>query len=173
MKKFNTRTIVLMGLMAAINIILARFLSLQLSDSIRITFGNIPLILTGVLLGPIPAVCVALVGDFVGCVFFSAYSWFPPIALAPMIIGGWSGIFRKQMLRGDFWRVLLVCISGTVIASILYNTYCLSILYGTGFWVLLVARTPVQLLISVVNAAVCHILLKSPIKKVLRPEGIE
>lgn len=154
--------------MAAINIILTRFLSLPIGDTIRIGFGSVPLILTGIILGPVPALCVALVGDFIGCVFFSAYSWFAPLVLSPMFIAAWAGMFRKQLLQGKYWQIMLICLSSAVIASVFYGTYCLTILTGNGFLPLLISRTPVQLLTAVANSLIVYLLLKSPIVNILR-----
>lgn len=170
MKKINTRTLVFMGLMSALNIVLTRFLSLPIGDTIRIGFGYVPLILTGIVLGPAPAACVALVGDFVGCVFFSAYSWFPPLTLGPIIIAIWFGIFRKYVLIGKYWMILLVCLSGSLISSVLYTTYCLSILYGDGFWPLLWGRAPVQLLTAIIYSTIIFALTKSPVLKMAKQE---
>ena len=63
----NTRSLVMMALLVAIQIILARYLSIQ-SETFRISFETIPLALAGMWLGPLAGVIVALVADILGTV---------------------------------------------------------------------------------------------------------
>jgi len=164
MKKWDTKTIVLMGLLTAIYIVLSRFLAIPIGNTIRVSLSAVALITAGILFGPVPAVCVALAGDFVGCVFFSPNSWFPPMALGPMLLGGWAGLFRKRIASGSDWTIIAVCLSGVTLSSVFYTTYCLSVLYGNGFFALLLTRAPIQLLTGLADAAIVCSLMKSPIK---------
>ena len=63
-KTFSTQNLVMMAALIAMQIILARFLSIQASDTLRISFESIPVILAGMWLGPIPGAIVAVVADF-------------------------------------------------------------------------------------------------------------
>lgn len=52
---FSTRNLVLMAVLIAIQIVLARYLSVQVHEGLRISFETIPLALAGMWLGPLPA----------------------------------------------------------------------------------------------------------------------
>ena len=87
MKKFSTKTLILMALFAAISIILARFMVIWITQSVRISFGNIPIILASLLLGPIAGGFTGEVADIVGASYFSPFHWYPPLTIAPILVG--------------------------------------------------------------------------------------
>ena len=58
---FSTRRLVLMAALTAIYIVIMGFLSLKVSDTLRISFETVPLALAGMWLGPVSGVIVALV----------------------------------------------------------------------------------------------------------------
>ena len=57
-KTFSTQNLVMMAALIAIQIILTRFFSIQ-TDTLRISFGSIPLVLAGMWLGPLCGAIVA------------------------------------------------------------------------------------------------------------------
>ena len=166
MNKWNTKTIVLMGLLAAINIVLARFLSFQPVEQVRISLDKLPIILTAILFGPLEAAMVGLVADFLGCTLFSLISWYAPMALTPVIIGLWSGVFRKKLLEKKVWKIFLIIFTGNILGQMLYNTYWLSILYGNPFWALFPVKVLQYTVISVVETSVLYWLLKRGVEKI-------
>ena len=62
---FSIHNLTMMAALTAIQIILARYLSIQ-SEMFRFSFETIPLALAGLWLGPVPAMLVALVSDIIG-----------------------------------------------------------------------------------------------------------
>ena len=76
-------------------------------------------------------------------------SIFPGFTLIAMLAGLIYGSFyyKKEL---NFWRVLAAHITVALICNVLLNTWCLSILYGKAFAVLLPARL-------VKNAIMCPI----------------
>ena len=79
--KINTKKILLLALFAAISIIFTRFLSFYLPiiavNSVRISLGNIPIALAGLLLGPFAGAATGIVADVVGTTMFGVMptSW--------------------------------------------------------------------------------------------------
>ncbi len=65
---FSTRNLAMMGALIAMQIILARFLSIQASDTLRVSFESVPVILAGMWLGPLSGALVALVSDILGTI---------------------------------------------------------------------------------------------------------
>ena len=98
---FSTRNLILMAALVAMQIILARFLSIQVSEILRISFESVPVILAGMWLGPLSGAIVALVADILGTVLSGYGIWFPPIALGPVLVGVISGLSTKYMFRSD------------------------------------------------------------------------
>ena len=69
MKKINTKLIVTIGLLTAIQIVLSRFLSIN-AWNIKIGFAFVPVFVAAWLYGPVPAMLVGGLGDFLGAILF-------------------------------------------------------------------------------------------------------
>lgn len=159
MKKFNTKTLILMALFAAISIILARFMVIWLTNSVRISFGGIPILLAGLLLGPIAGGFTGAVADIVGATLFSPFPWYPPLTLPAVLVGILPGLLKPLLLKEvRLWRVYLIIFLTNIVTSIGLTTWLLSGLYGTGYFQLLVVRAPISLAVAVVEGLVVYIL---------------
>ncbi len=135
---FSTRKLVLMAALTAIYIVLMGFLSLKVSDTLRISFETIPLALAGMWLGPVSGVIVALVSDFLGAVLFYG-SWFPLIGLGPALFAAMCGWGVKYVFRSDLsetkdaWKVIVI----TVIAGII-NAFLIGVVTTTLYQMIIV-----------------------------------
>ena len=182
---FSTRNLILMAALIAMQIILARFLSIQASEILRISFESIPVILAGMWLGPLSGAVVALVADILGTVISGYGIWFPPIALGPIMVGVISGLSTKYVFRSDLsstresWKVILTVIVAGIINSfvigpvtttlysilVMGNTNAFTVLLGTNFIGRLTTK-PVTILVdalivTVVNRAVYRPVIRS------------
>ncbi len=161
MKKQSTKTLMLMALFAAISIVLTRFLGFYLTNSIRISFGGIPIILASLLFGPIAGGFTGLVADILGATLFSPLGYFPPLTIPPVILGILPALLKPALLNKiTFIRMYIVILITDIIAGIAITTYILSHMYGTGFFELLTVRTPVALAVSVVEGIIIYGLYK-------------
>ena len=184
-KIFSTQNLVMMAALIAMQIILARFLSIQVSDTLRISFESIPVVLAGMWLGPLPGAIVAVLADFLGTVISGYGVWFPPLVLGPMMVGILSGVATKYLFRSslaetrDIWKVaLIVVVTGILnsflfglIGSTLYN--CLMVSHDTTiFWILMgtnfVKRLATKPLTIAVNALVVVVINRAVYKPVVR-----
>lgn len=182
---FSTRNVILMAALVAMQIILARFLSIQASDILRISFESIPIILAGMWLGPLSGAVVALIADILGTVLSGYGIWFPPIALGPVLVGVLSGLSTKYIFRSDLsstkesWKVILTVIVIGIINSfvigpftttlysilVMGNTNAFTVLLGTNFIGRLTTK-PVTILVdalivTIVNRAVYRPVIRS------------
>lgn len=183
-KTFSTQNLVMMAALIAMQIILARFLSIQVSDTLRISFESIPVILAGMWLGPIPGAIVAVLADFLGTIIHGYGAWFPPLVLGPMAVGILSGVSSKYIFRcsmaenRDLWKVVVtVLVVGILnsfcfglIGSTLYS--CLMVKHDTTiFWVLLgtnfVQRLLTKPLTILVNTIMVTIINRAVYKPVV------
>ena len=182
-KTFSTQNLVMMAALIAMQIILARFLSIQASDTLRISFESIPVILAGMWLGPIPGAIVAVIADFLGTILSGYGTWFPPLVLGPLSVGILSGVSTKYIFRSplaenrDLWKVLVTVITvgilnsfvfgliGSTLYSILImgNTTALPVL----LWTNLIQRLTTKPLTIAVNAVVVTIVNRAVYKPVV------
>lgn len=131
-KTFSTQNLTLMAVLIAMQIVLARFLSIQASDTLRISFETIPVFLAGMWLGPIPGAIVAVLADFLGTIIHGYGAWFPPLVLGPMAVGVLSGVSTKYIFRSPLAenRDLPKVIAAVVIVGIL-NSFCFGLIGST------------------------------------------
>ncbi len=110
----NTRNLVMMAILVAIQIILARYLSIQ-SEMFRISFETIPLALAGIWLGPASGAIVALVADILGTVLSGIGLYFPPLSLGPVTFAVLCGLGAKLFRRYQrTWEYVLMPVTVTL-----------------------------------------------------------
>ncbi len=141
-KLFTPHNLALMSALIAMQIILARFLSIQVSDTLRISFESIPVILAGMWLGPIPGAIVAVVADFLGTIIHGYGAWFPPLVLGPVAVGVLSGVSTKYIFRSplaetrDTWKVAV-----TVVVVGILNSFLFGLIGSTLFSIMVAGNT--------------------------------
>ena len=144
----SVRTITTMAMLAAVAVILGYF-SIEYGQFIRIGFSGIPNEIVHMLFGPVVGSVFAGTMDILKYLIKPTGAFFPGFTLIAMLAGLIYGSFyyKKEL---NFWRVLAAHITVALICNVLLNTWCLSILYGKAFAVLLPARL-------VKNAIMCPI----------------
>ena len=79
-----------------------------------------------------------------------------------MFIGLLAGLLRRWVLaKPSFWKSWSLTLLADVLAKMLWTTYWLTVLYGTGFLPLLAVRVPLYLGVSLVEGFVVCRLVKS------------
>ena len=110
----STRNLVMMAILVAIQIILARYLSIQ-SEMFRISFETIPLALAGIWLGPASGAIVALVSDILGTVLSGIGLYFPPLSLGPVTFAVLCGLGAKYLRKYQgVWEYILMPVTVTL-----------------------------------------------------------
>lgn len=137
MKKFDTRTLVTIGVLTAIEIVLTRFCSIN-AWNIRIGFGFVPVAAGAILLGPLAGGAVAALGDFLGAVLFPIGPYFPGFTLTAFLTGIVLGLFlHKKQTPG---RLLGAVAVNQLFLSLLLQSMWISILYSAPYLPLLATR---------------------------------
>ena len=176
-KIFSTRSLTLMAALIAIQIILARFFSIQ-TDTLRLSFEIIPVILAGMWMGPLCGAIVAVTADILGTIIQGYGAWFPPLVLGPLSTGILSGLSTKYIFRSslaetkDTWKVAVTVFTVSVLSTFVFgligstlysiimkgNTTALHVLLWTNFLQRLLTKPPIiiinMVIVTVVNRAV-------------------
>jgi ECF transporter S component (folate family) len=160
MHKFNTRTVVYLGVLTALEIILSRFLSFSVWN-MKIGFSFVPIVLAAILFGPVSAAIVGGLGDFLGAVLFPIGPYFPGFTLTAVLTGLVFGLFLHK--EQNTLRVISAVVIQQLLLSLLMNTYWLSVLYTSPFLPLLSTRL-VQCAILGPVQIVTILLLLQPVK---------
>ncbi len=182
---FSTRNLILMAALIAMQIILARFLSIQASDILRISFESVPIVLAGMWLGPLSGAIVALIADILGTVLSGYGIWFPPIALGPILVGVISGLSTKYVFRSDLsstrdsWKVILTVVVAGIVNSFLVGTvtttmYSIIVMGNTNafsvlLWTNFLGRLTTKPVTILVNAILVAVVNRAVYRPVIRP----
>lgn len=149
---FSTRNLVLMAALIAIQIVLARYLSVQVHEGLRISFETIPLALAGMWLGPVAGVLVALISDILGVIIYGYGVYFPPISLGPMAFALICGLSTKYVFRSslsetrDAWKAAL-----TVVVASIVNTFGIGVFTTTWYQMLFANKEGTYLVLVAAN----------------------
>lgn len=167
-ERMTTRTLVTLALLAAIEVVLARFIVPMPNPTMRFSIEAVPIIVAGFLFGPLSGAAVALVGDAVGCLF-SGYGYNPVFSVPPVLIGLCAGLLRFLPLKKpSFLRILAAFLPAVVLGSVLWQSYWLAFFYGTRTFTAFLGMRSIQFAItSLVNAAVIFGLFKSRVFEAL------
>lgn len=157
---FSTRNLVFMALLIAMQVVLARFLSIRIGDAIRISFSFVPVAYAGLTMGIGPAAFIGAVADIIGALLFPSGAYFPGFTLTALVGGVLYGAFFHKR-NVTIVTVLLCKLAVDVICNLCLNTIWLTMIQGKAFTVLLPARALKNLLQYPVDVALLFALVKS------------
>jgi len=142
MKHITTKRLSFMAMLIALQIVLSKFLMLQLTGSIRLSIDSVPILLTGIWFGPIAGGIVGLLSDLLGTLLFpTAGMYYPPLTAAFVLIGVCAG-FLTRIVKSEraLLRAALIVIPAEIVGSYLTKSMALSALVQVPFPALLAAR---------------------------------
>ena len=156
-KMSRTHRIVLMAMLAAIQIVLSRFLSINLWN-LKIGFAFVPIALAGMLLGPMGAGLTGMVADLIGATLFPSGAFFPGFTLTAFITAFGYGFFLQK--KQNMPNILAAVLFSEIVGTLLLNTKWLSILYGTPFLPIFITRVGQAVGMGIVEVIVIRLLAK-------------
>lgn len=164
----NVRTLVSCALLAAVSVVLARFIVPMPNETTRFSIEAVPIFLAGMLFGPLPGALVGFAADFVGCLF-SGYGYNPLFCLPPIFYGLSAGLFQPLLVKKtNLWTVALSFLPPIALGSILWQSFALAFVYGgdakQAFFLTKLATRSIQFGITfVIDALVVWLLYKSKV----------
>ena len=120
----NPRALCLAGLLAAMSLILGKFLQIPspFSQVIRLSFENLPVILAGLVLGPVVGAMTGAVADLIGCVLYG-YAINPIVTLGAAAVGLVAGFVAMLTRRlPTLPRVVITVFASHAVGSVLIKT---------------------------------------------------
>ncbi|MEQ8167413.1 MAG: folate family ECF transporter S component [Candidatus Eremiobacterota bacterium] len=139
MKTFTaTQRTVYLGLFIAITIILARYVNVQIKI---ITFHGFPIILSGIIFGPVSGAIVGGLSDILGY-FLNSFGklYHPGFTLTSALTGFIPAMFllpfNKDMKMPSLWYLTLAIFTGQFITKILLMPYFYSQMAGKNFLII-------------------------------------
>lgn len=127
--------ITMIGFCVAMEVILARFLSLH-TWNLKIGFSFLPVVAAAYWGGPVAGGLTGALGDLIGALLFPVGAYFPGFTLSAFLDGAvYGAVFRRGIGKKQILLAVLVVQLGI---SLLLNTFWLTVLFQVS-WESLVA----------------------------------
>lgn len=157
----NVKVLSCVALFVAISIVAGKFLAISLGDTLRISFENLTIILTGMMFGPIVGALAGTCADILGCIL-RGYNIIPILTVGAACIGFVSGILYNAFNRfSEYFRVPLCCLFSHILGSVVIKTIGLSLYYKSPFVETLIFRSINYLIVFVAETFVLMFLIKN------------
>ncbi|WP_434579242.1 folate family ECF transporter S component [Thermoanaerobacterium thermosaccharolyticum] len=167
-EKIHTRELVFLASLISLNIVLSRIASIKIAigsiESIRIGFGALPVILSGIMFGPIAGGIVGSIGDIVGYYINPLGPYMPHFTLTAALTGIIPPLILKPIKAPipSLWQLLIAIGVGQFISSVILVSYFLQIL----FKIPIVTTLPSKVIGEVINVPIYALFTQMLLKKI-------
>lgn len=134
--KMSVKSISIIGILVAMEIILARF-SIH-TWNLKIGFSFVPVVVAAIFYGPVTAGLVGAIGDIMGYILFPVGAYFPGFTLTAFVTGMIFGFFLRK--SQSVLNIVLAVLCVQIFVSQFMTTYWISFLYGSPYWALFATR---------------------------------
>ena len=161
---WDTRTLVFLGLLVAMQIVLVRLVVIDLG-SYRITIGSVCTILAGLWFGPVAGGVSGLLSDILGCIL-KGYAINPLITVAAILWGVIPALMRPLMTgskvkkTGMLWLSVVVT---SILATLVFTTAGLVLLLGYNFYAIMPGRIVQWAIMTPIYCVLTSVLYYSPL----------
>jgi ECF transporter S component (folate family) len=144
------------------SIVLSRLLAVNVGPY-RFSIGSMPLLLSGLLFGPVGGALAGFAADFLGATFLGNGPYSPMLAPTPVLMGLIPGLLRAVVWKKpNALRVFAVALPSYIIGSMGYTTFILAkYIYGQPFLPLFAQRVGIYAVTFAVDAFIVFLLIKS------------
>ena len=168
----TVRTLTAAAMLTAMSVVIGIFCKTVLNFGnglFRITFENLPILLSGLLYGPFVGGMVGICSDLVSYLL-SAQSY-PPnliVTAGAMLVGVLSGAMGRALAKGSRrGRIVLSCAIAHLVGSVVVKSIGLYQFYG----MLVLWRIPVYLVVATLEITVlCLLLGRESFRKLMKYE---
>ena len=160
--KIQTKKLVFSALMVAVCVVIGWICKSYFTfGTVRVTFDNFPLMLVGILLGPVWGAVVGIASDLVSCLM-SGFAVNPIITLGAASVGLVSGLVSRYIIKGrKFAPLLLVSLLSHAVGSVVIKSIGLWTIYRYPFYAVVGPRIPLYIVIAAVEAYFMYVILKN------------
>ena len=149
--------------LAALSIVLGKYLAFNIGTLFRLSFENLPIILAATSFGPFVGAAVGVVADLVGCLMVG-YDINPIVTVGAGAIGIVAGVaYRLPIIRSlhSVARVTVSVGSAHLVGSVIIKTLGLAAYYSQPLPLLMIWRALNYLAVGVAEAFIIYFLYRS------------
>lgn len=159
----NVRLLTVSAMLTAISVVIGFICKvipfLNLGIGLRITFENLPIIMSGLLFGPIVGACVGLAADLLSCLV-SGQEPILLVTVGAMSVGLISGLVARFVITKKGAAQISVAVSmAHLFGSVIIKTTGLWFRYGEAAGLLLLFRIPIYICIVALEIFLLRVLL--------------
>lgn len=159
---FDAKTLAICSMLTALSIVIGIFCKNLLNFGnglFRITFENFPILLAGILYGPVAGTLVGAVSDTLSYILSTqTLAISPLITLGAAMVGLVSGATAKLLKKRSFsFRIVISAALGHLVGSIIIKSIGLYAFYGSYVFI----RIPTYLIICALEIFLIHLVLKN------------
>ena len=161
--RFSVRTIAFCALLTAMSIVLARVVGVPVGNDVRVSFEAVPIILAGLLFGPVAGGLVGFCADLLGSLM--TFGFTPMLCLPPILVGVCCGLIRGWLRdRMSLPRMIITLLVIFFGAYVFWQSFALTYVFGgeSSFWqnyLVRVGMRSIQFsLTAIADAVIVHLL---------------
>lgn len=164
----TVRVMAMSAVLAAMSIVCGKYLAFGVGQVLRFSFENLPILVSGILFGPLVGAAVGVAADLIGCVLVG-YAINPILTVGAAVIGLLGGFcYRLSGNLPEAIRVLLSVGLAHLVGSIVIKTIGLAAFYDMPIGVLLLWRGLNYLIVGSVEYALIYLIMKNKAIRSLR-----
>lgn len=162
MNKFDTKKLVGVAILVALNVVFTRFVSIR-TPIVRIGLNFIVIAVTSALYGPLTSGMANVAADLIGSLISPSGAFFPGFTLSAFITGFVYGVFfhNKEITLP---RIIAACAINSLGVSLILNTTWLTFITGSDFASFLSVRIPQALFSFAFHVIVLRLILNKLVK---------
>lgn len=157
--RFSTKMLATLSILVAMEVIIARFGTIRPTESIKISLDFIPIVIAGILYGPVPAVIMSILADVLGAFLFPVGPFFPGFTLTAAVTGLIYGLLLHK--SQSMPRVVCAVVLQQLVCSMVINTFWLHVLYGLPYLPTMAARLVQCAVVTALQIVVIPLIAKT------------
>lgn len=158
-KKFDARTIAIIGFLMALEIVLTRVFSFEVAF-FRFGLGFLPGVIIAMMFGPFIAGVAAVATDLIGMTLLPKAMYFPGFTLSALLSAVIYGLVLYKKPK-TLLRISIAVLLVAVVVNLGLNSLWLSMMYDKAFIVIFPGRVASNLVITPINIAIIFFVVKS------------
>lgn len=156
----KTNTLTKAAFLVALSIVLTRVFAILPIPVIRFSLGEVPLIISGILFGPIVGGISGALADLIGVTINTQGAFHPGFTLSSFLWGaipGLYGIYFKKKEGNPYsaMKIFTIVVTCYIVISLGLNTFWLSNLYNKG----VIALLPLRFASAVIHVPIITIII--------------
>lgn len=157
----SLRVLVFAAVLVAMSIVCGKYLAIRGGDILRFSFENLPILLAGMMFGPVVGAVVGVAADLIGCLLVG-YTINPIVTVGAAMIGLVSGLLYRITSRLPYFARLLLAVGvAHLLGSVVIKTVGLSAFYDMPVIVLMLWRLLNYLIVGALEYGLIYPILKN------------